>query len=496
VEGDGDADLFVGTFTSGDPATYRVRGATEAMPNRLLLNDGAGRFTVSARSGVALSGVTSGAVFADLDDDGDDDLVVSEYTRPASAPRLTSPRAYELNHLYRNDKGTFTDVTTESGIRPSGFLSGRSIGVLDFNADGCLDLYLVADGLVGNTGTSRLLKGDCRLHFADVTTAAGLASAQGEVVQGLGVAIADVDIDGRPDIFVAGGPKKNPRRNYLSRNRGDGTLTVVSNGTMFLDPPAVAGATEDWTSAASFADVNRDGRLDLAVSHHFGSGADGTPIKPQLYLNRTPWGGAVTFQNVTAATTIAGIAAKTPHVELADIDNDGWPDLYLSVLLGARRQLAVYRHTGTFTPAGAPIFTSPSDRSSPDYYVGGPLVDVDRDGRLEPFLDEYEPSKVPPLLHNDSTGTGAWLDVVVKGTRNTDGIGSTVRVFAAFGPARVLVGAMPIQTGSGYSSASLPVAHFGLGGFTTVDVEVTPPGGGATRVLRGVSVDQRVRVNL
>jgi hypothetical protein len=492
VEGDGDADLFVGTFTDAATTYYAAWGATAAAPNQLFLNDGSGRFSRSNQPALAVYGRAAGAVFADLDNDGDDDLVVSNNSKSGAT---VSARAAEPNHLYRNDRGTFTDVSSSSGIRPSAFLGGRAIGVLDYDGDGCLDLFLVADGLAGYTGTSRLLKGSCRLTFTDVTTAAGVATAQGDKVQGLGVAVGDVDGDGWPDVFVAGGPPTEPRRGFLFRNRGNGTFTEVSAGTMFDIPAAASGAREDWTSSASFGDLNRDGKLDLVVEHHFDSGRAGTAIKPTIYLNRTT-GTSVSFRNVTTASGVVGVAAKTPHVEIADIDNDGWPDLYVSVLLGTSRQPMVYRHTGTLTADGTPTFRSPSDRSAPDYYPGGPLVDVNRDGLLEPFLEEYEPTRVPTLLRNASTATGGWLDVVTGGTRNTDGIGATVRVYSGSGTTRTLLATMPVQVGNGFSSASLPVVHVGLGSARTVEVEVTPPGGGTVKRMTGVAANRRVRVTL
>lgn len=495
VDADGDADLFVGTFTEVTKPSdfYLKRGATGPMPNRLFLNDGTGRFTVSDQPALALYGVTSGAVFADLDDDGDDDLVVSNYTR--AGPPAPTERSHEQNHLYRNDRGRFVEVTDGSGIRPADFTSGRAVGVLDYDVDGCLDLYLVVDGLLGNQGPSRLLKGACNLKFTDVTEAAGLRVAQGDVVQGLGIAIGDVDGDGLPDIFVPGGPKLKPRRNYLFRNSGDGTFTEVSGGTMFAEEPARPGATEDWTSAASFGDLNRDGKLDLVVSHHFDSGRRGTPIPPRVYLNQTTSSDAVSFDDVTASTGIVGVASKTPHVEIADLDNDGWPDIYLSVLVGAGRQPVVYRHTGTFAADGAPIYESPADLSAPHYSPGGPLVDVNSDGRLEPFLDEFDPAIAPPLFRNDTVG-GQWLDVAVKGRRNTDGVGAVVRIYETSGRRRMLVGTGVVQIGNGFSSASLPIVHFGLGSLRKVDIEVTPPGGGDTVVQRNAKAGRRVTVNV
>lgn len=488
VEDDGDLDLFVGTFTDSPPAYYQARGATEALANTLFLNDGRGRFVVADQPALAVRGRASGAVFADLDGDGDDDLVLSNNRRQAGA----GPRV-EPNHLFRNDGGTFVDVSPDSGIQPAGFLAGRAVGVLDHDADGCLDLYLVADGLTGYAGSSRLLRGDCAMHFADVTVAAGLASAQGDPVQGLGVAVADVDGDTLTDLFVAGGPPTKPRRNYLFRNAGDGTFTEVSGGTMFDRPPGRPRATEDWTSSASFGDLNRDGKLDLVVQHHFDSGRAGTPIKPSIYLNQST-AESVSFVDVTAATGVAGVASKTPHVELADLDNDGWLDIYVSVLVGAARQPLVYRHTGTLVD-GVPRFASPPDLSAPDYYPGGPLADWDEDGRLDPFLEEFEPTAVPTLLRNTTTDTGNWVDVVIEDEAETDGIGATVRVYAKSGRDRTLLGALPMQVGNGFSSAGVPVVHLGLGSTRTIEIVVTSANGGEVASVNA-SANRRVRVRL
>ncbi len=365
-------------------------------------------------------GRAAGAVFADLDNDGLNDLIVSNNSYPTGS--TTNPFKLEPNHLFHNvGNGQFVDVSAGSGIAPAGFAMGRAVGVLDYDGDGCLDVFIVSDPFHGNHSSSRLLRGDCALHFVDVTASAGLDAVGGLLVQGLGVAVGDVNNDGWPDIFVAGGPLGFQRRNFLFVNQTNGTFREVSNGA-FNEPPGIIDAAEDWTSGASFGDLNRDGLMDLVIGHHFGSaeqssfGPQAEAFAPTVWLNTSTGTGDPTFANITAGSGVVPIQAKAPHVEIQDFDNDGWPDIFVSVVAGlpTGAQPLVFRNEGASGQVnGHPTFSAPEfDPATLHYYPGGPTADYDRDGRLDVFLDEFRPEDVPPLFRNtsDSADRG-WLDV-------------------------------------------------------------------------------------
>lgn len=493
ADGDGDLDLYVGTFTDSAIGYYQQRGAEGPLPNTLLLNDG-GRFSVDEGSpALRIAGTTSGSVFADLDGDGDQDLVVTSYRWPdgttASPPRL------QPNRLFRNERGTFTDASDGSGIHPEGFTTGRTVTVLDADGDGCVDLFLVADPFHGATSSSRLLKGNCGLEFTDVTAAAGLASAQGDVVQGLGAAVGDLDGDTWPDLVVAGGPLGEPRRNFVFLNDQDGTFTEASGGALREPPNDTAG--EDWTSGASLGDLDRDGRPDLLITHHFGSSR--TVAKaPVVWMNRTTAPGSLSLTRLTGTGAPAALLSKTPHGEIQDIDDDGWPDLIVSVVGsvdGRPPEPLVYRST----PAkrGARAFTLPAvDQGSLHYYAGGPVADYDGDGRLDVFLNEWRPTFAPPLFRG-TTITGRWLEVRVSDGRNRDGVGSRVSAYTAgkLGVESSRIATGWVQQGNGFSSSSTAAVHLGLGTATEVDLRVDLPNGGGTVDLRRVPTGQRLLVH-
>ena len=518
--GDGFADMYLGTFTDSDPADYLFRGADGPMPNRLFLNDGAGHFAVAPPAmsdPIATFGRVSGAAFADFDNDGDDDLIVNENRKGFDTGE---PPRNQPSRLFRNDAGAaLVDVSATAGI-PSDYSTGRSTLVRDYDNDGCLDVYLVSDPFlnVGVTKTGRLMKGACNLTFTDVTVAAGLATVTQtgttmvtQPVQALGGAWGDYDNDGDPDLFLAGGPR-NPdgannlnrflwyRRNFLFRNDG-GTFTEVSN-LAFNEAPGAGNGAEDWTSGASWGDLDRDGRLDLVVSHHFNTAMAGTVAKSvKVWLNRTPTGGSPSFLDATTQAGITGLTSKTPHTEIADINNDGLVDIYVSAEVSTATngpQPLVYVNQGN-NGSGIPQFIAPDGFTSTSdirYFPGAPLVDYDNDGRLDVFGNDYLPANVPPLYRNTGS-SGHWLDVVPKMSGRAL-LGAKVAVYQAglAGNPAALLFFNESQIGNGFSVASLPIVHAGLGQWAAVDVVITPPFGGTTITLPNVSADRRLVVDV
>ncbi|MDX1624226.1 MAG: CRTAC1 family protein [Gemmatimonadota bacterium] len=482
VDGDGRLDIFAGTF-----ASPRAPGGSA----HLLLNRG-GRFEDSGQRALALTGRAAGSVFADLDNDGDLDLFVSNNAIPGR-----SGGAAEPSRLLRNDGGGFTDVTAGSGTGAQAS-NGRAVGVLDYDGDGLLDLFIVADDLRGS-GRTVLLRNEGDLRFTDVTAAAGIPSD----IHGLGLAIGDVSGDGWPDIFVAGEvDQKRPNRNFLFVSNGDGTFHRLASDVFDWSP--FTHGEEDWVSGAAMADLNRDGRPDLVVGHHFGSSSEsgiGTPVR--VYMNRrTNDGGDPVFEDITAAAGIPPVVSKQPHVEVQDFDNDGWPDVYASVLVeGADGRVPlVFAHTGA---PGDPVF-EPIDAirslSEPRYYAGGPAADFDSDGRVDVFLSEWRSTLGTPatsVLLRNTSASGNWLQVAVEGDpargENRMGVGAVVTVRDPRDGR--IVGVREISPSNGFSSSQPALAHFGLGSLERVDVTVRMPFGGRTLRREGVAANGRLRIS-
>jgi hypothetical protein len=450
VDGDDRADLYVGTYADRPEADYEQRGADGPSPDRLLFGGHTG-FTVDPALTETRSR-SSGGVGADLDGDGDVDLVV---VRNISDPDLGQTPSQVLENT-----GGSLRVVEDAGLPED--LGGRSIAVLDHDLDGRLDLFIAEDRYAG--GSSVLLRNEGGLHFSDVTLEAGIP----DHVHGLGVAVADLDGDTLADIFVSGS-----NRLFLSDRPG---VFREADSAVFRWE---ALGDEDDVAGVSIADVNRDGRLDLAIGQHYNSTLEqGAMVSVRLYINE----GDGRFRDVTEDAGLSPLPTKAPHVELNDFDDDGWPDLLTSAASGDGP--AVFMHEGL--EGGVPRFSTP-DGMGPQYWTAAPAADYDRDGRLDVFLLEWEPSLPSRLLRNE-TATGNWLEVSVDAEFGL-GLGWRVEVHDL----DTLIGAREITVTQGYAAGVLPVAHFGLGEREEVTVHLVPSGGADPIVLESVQANQHIR---
>jgi hypothetical protein len=433
-DNDGKLDLYFAT------ATRLPLGTAEQGPNRLYRNLGGNRFQdVTEAAGVGFRGFCHGALVGDVDNDGDQDLFLCNY----------GP-----NVLYRNNgDGTFTDVSKPAGIdRPSWSSSGA---FLDLDNDGDLDLYVANYGswnypdddlfcgevdkkvrLYCSPRTIRTVKhflyrnnGDGT--FTDVYDQA-IKSVDPETRQpkprsdghGFGVVTADLNGDGRIDIYVAN--DMNP--NFLFLNNGDGT---------FEDATESSGAAYDEKGQAQSGmgvdaeDVDGDGLPDLFVTNF--SNEYNT-----LYQNL----GKGTFID---SSPFFGLAADTtPFVgwgtALVDLDNDGWPDNFVANghVDDNREQL------GENTPYAEPplLFANRAGKrfrlatreagpyfDAPHVGRGAAFGDIDNDGDIDIIVNHKDGP--PALLRNDTASKNHWVRVELQGTRsNRDAIGARVEVVA------------------------------------------------------------------
>lgn len=460
VNGDGFTDLFVGSFADRPPSEYAVRGASGPAPDRLLLGSASG-FVID-KTFPQMFGRTAGAAFADLDTDGDLDLVLSRNPRP-------NPRADEPSVVLRNDDGRFTQTTVLDTTR-----GGRSVGVLDVDADGLLDLVLTEDRWSG--GASVLLHNEGGLTFTDQTAAAGLPSD----IHALGVSTVDLTGDGTPDLFFAGS-------NRLFIGTGDGRFAEE-------EAPEFAWqiyGEEDDVAGVAAGDLDGDGRLDLVLGQHFNSTLDfGKRVPIRVYRNLGPGEGrAARFADVTAAAGIPDLPTKAPHVQIADLDADGRPDIVTTAASGDRpvtlMNTSAPGQALRFAPL-APV-VAPTE---PTYWVTGAVFDADHDGRLEIFLAEWYPQR-PSRTLRQSGGSGHWL-VVDPGAGQR--VGSIVAAYEKghAGEPEHLLGRQEVGASTGFGAGAEAIARFGLGAATGADVVVTQPGRGDI-VLRDLPADSFVR---
>ena len=334
-DGDGRPDLFVTRFGS----------------YALLHNQGDGTFhdaTERAGLGGARDWPTS-AAFADFDGDGDLDLYVCHYLAwNAEHPTLCrDPRApdryvsclplgfpAQSDHLFRNDGGRFADITAQAGIVDH---NGRGLGVVaaDLDDDGRIDLF-VANDMTANF----LFRNLGNLRFEEIGHSAGVAgNAEGGYQAGMGVACGDLDGDGRPDLAVT---------NFF----GESTTFYRNLGhAMFADMTAAVGLKAPSRFllgfGIAFLDVDNDGCLDLATANgHIHDLRPKVPYAMPAQLLAGDLKG-----RLTDVSEQSGAVWSVPRIGRglagADLDNDGRLDL----LLVAQNSPLAYFHNQT-EPAG------------------------------------------------------------------------------------------------------------------------------------------------
>lgn len=304
-------------------------------------------------------------------------MTLGQYPEGLSHPRLRIPG---IEAGDGRSIEPFQDVAGQVGVNHGGIAGG--VSVEDFNNDGFLDIFATSYGL---DDEPRFYVNDGEGGFEDRTEDAGLEG----LVGGLNTVHADYNNDGYEDIFVLRGAwlgEEGRRPNSLLRNEGDGTFTDVTYeaGLDAYHP----------TQTAAWADVNGDGHVDLFVGNEssaaidpFSGDTSSTDVSPHpssLYLNQ----GDGTFEEQAGAAGIE-VEAYVKGSAWGDVNNDGWPDLYVSVLGGPNR-LFVNRGPDA---DGVPRFEERAKEAG----VQAPLFsfpvwfwDYNNDGHQDLFVSGYD----------------------------------------------------------------------------------------------------------
>ncbi|MFB6230291.1 MAG: VCBS repeat-containing protein [Salinibacter sp.] len=463
VNGDGRLDIYV--CKSGWQAPEKRR-------NKLYIHQGTGEDGIpefkeqAAAYGVADPSRSTHATFFDYDGDGDLDLYLLNHavgrtrfdaSQKTRRQRRSGPAG---DKLYRNDEGTFVEVTEQAGIIGSTSGYGLSATVSDINRDGWPDLYVANDYV-----------GDDRLYInqGDGTFDEKIRSWLDHTsYASMGSDIADYTNDGRPDLFVLdmlaegqrrqkllSGPKDfefyrsmwsrdyyyQYQRNTLHRNNGNGSFSEIGQ---------LAGVSNtDWSWAALFSDFNLDGRKDLYVTN--GYRRDYTNLD---FLN------SVLYSNLSY---LKYLNAENPE----DVD----VDLYGMVQKIPSTPIPNY----AFRNEGNLTFEDVSGKwglAQKGFSTGAAYADLNNDGGPDLVVNNVDQKAFIYRNNAPEQTDHNYLSVDLEGTGdNQFGIGAKVKLTTPSG--QVLY--QELMPARGFQSSVEPELHFGLGTADTVSLTVIWP---------------------
>jgi hypothetical protein len=485
-DNDGNLDIF---FTNGADITTLKKDSPK-YSNRLFHNNGDGTFTdVTEKAGLAGTGYDIGVAIGDYDNDGYEDIFVAGVHR---------------NTLYHNNgDGTFTDVTEKSGLaqidKEYGPLWSVGGAWLDVNNDGLLDLFVT--NYMSWDGTK---EPDCKFNgkpeychpkfykalpnqlflnkgdgtFVDVSAKSGIRAHPGK---GMGVGVADYDGDGLIDIFVT----NDKLFNSLFHNKGNVRFEEVAFETGVALPEHgnfISGMGVD------FKDINNDGYPDIVIV------ALENETFP-IYLNN----GKGAFTEITARSGMTSLSnpmsGYSPNI--ADFDNDGWKDLFVSRGDVASPNMAgriqVDQNNTVFRNISGGKWVALTEEAGftaqpPKRHRGAAVGDFNHDGKLDVVVTAL--SAPAEIWMNDSPDGNHWLELALQGTKsNRDGIGAKIKIVAG---GRTQFD--QVSHAAGYASSSAGPVHFGLGPANMVDeIEIRWPSG-TKQVLKDIPADRVVHI--
>ncbi len=441
VNNDGLLDIYVCRF---------------AAPNLLYINQGDGTFREEAKArGLAINDASVMAAFCDYDRDGWLDVFVQTNILDA-AHHPGGQRSYLLHN---NRDGTFTDVTDRAGI--TGEAQGHSAMWWDYDNDGWPDLYVSSDF----SPPDKLYHNNRDGTFTDVTDRV----VPHTPFSSMGSDVADVDNDGRLDLFVADMAATNHQKDQrtmanMRAQAGDPpegshiapqyprNALFLNTGTGYCQEAAILcglGAT-DWSWAPRFEDLDNDGRVDLFVTNGMHREAHNADLMSRMML----------AQSEEEKIRIERSAPVFKEAHLA------------------------YRNLGNYNFAEVGAQWGLNQRG---VAFGVAFGDLDGDGDLDLIYSNFEGGVT--LLRNDSQ-MGHRLTVALHGTNsNRFGIGATVRIQTAKG-----IQVRQLILARGVLSSSEPIVHFGLGEETRIQqLDVIWPNG-TFQTFKDLASDERLTI--
>ena len=356
-------------------------------------------------SGIARLGIASTAILAQSINPG-----VGQQAKETPSPKpVSSEPAVRFTDIRPAAGIDFVQDSTQTEEKYYLETMGTGVAWIDYDQDGLLDLYFVQSGATEAYKPSHPLR-SALFHnngdgtFVDVTEKAHVG---GEAHYGQGAAVGDFDNDGYPDLYVTGYGKA-----ILYHNNGDGTFTDVT---------ARAGVADDgnWSSSAGWFDFDKDGWLDLVVTNYI----DWSPKnnlwcgerKPgyRSYCNPNNYRGQKTklyhnnhdgtFSDVSDKSGVGIPESKGMSMVLADLNNDGWPDIAVANDTWPNFLFA-NNHDGTFNDVSLISGLAASEDGRYEAGMGIDAADVDGDGNLDIYITHLD-FELNRLYHNNGDGT-------------------------------------------------------------------------------------------
>lgn len=298
-------------------------------------------------------------------------------TKQPAQPLFTLLEATQTGVDFEN---TLNNINKFNIYKYRNFYNGGGVAIGDINNDGLVDLYFIS-----NMGNNKLYLNKGDFLFEDITEQAGVSGNQS---WSTGVSMADVNADGLLDIYVSnsGAIEGDSKRNELFINNGDLTFSESAESLGLAD--------SGYSIHSAFFDYDKDGDLDMYLVNNSYQAIGSFDLMENIRINRDSTGGDKLFRNdnglFTDVSEAAGIYGSLIGfglgVTVGDFNMDGWIDIYVSNDFFERDYLYINQGDGTFKEDLESQMRSISAAS-----MGADMADINNDGYSDLFVTDMLP---------------------------------------------------------------------------------------------------------